>query len=173
MHDDIYQMYLEEVGRLRACTLREEQQLLARMREGDEAARQRLLEGSLKFVLELAREYDDRGVMLGDLVQEANLALMLTAESYEEGDFRAQVRARAGEMIEEAIQAQGRERQAGEEMLARVNVLQKVAKMMADEQGSEPSVEELAARMKMTPDEIRMIMKETLDAMSVSPWAEE
>ena len=59
-----------------------------------------------------------------------------------------------------------------EEMLARVNVLKEVSKRMAEELGREATVAELAEKMKMTEDEIRDIMKLTLDAMSVSPDAE-
>lgn len=173
MHDDIYQMYLEEIALIPACDPQEEKELLARIRTGDEGAKQRLLEGSLGFIVELAKGYADKGLPLGDLVQEANIALILTADDYEDGDFRAQVAGRAKEMIEAAIEEQQAETQIEEEMLARVNVLQKVSKVMADEFGREATVEELAERMKMSVDEIRIIMKETLDAMSVSPWAEE
>ena len=58
-------------------------------------------------------------------------------------------------------------------MLARVNVLQTVSQRMAEELGREATVEELAEKMKMTVEEIKAIMKLTLDAMSVSPDAEE
>ena len=105
MHDDIYQMYLEEIALIPACDPQEEKELLARIRTGDEGAKQRLLEGSLGFIVELAKGYADKGLPLGDLVQEANIALILTADDYEDGEFRAQVAGRAKEMIEAAIAA--------------------------------------------------------------------
>ena len=55
-----------------------------------------------------------------------------------------------------------------EEMLARVNVLQEVSKSMAEELGREAKLSELAERMKMTEDEVREIMKVTMDALSMS-----
>ena len=97
MHDDVYQMYLEEVKRIPACSPKEEQELLQRVKAGDRGARERLLEGTLHFVIELAGRYRNRGLGAGDLVQEANMALLLALDVYEEGDFREQVKALAAE----------------------------------------------------------------------------
>ncbi len=171
MHDDIYQMYLEEVKRIPACSQKEEAALLLRVKEGDQGARKRLLEGMLHFVVELAGGYRKRGLAAGDLVQEANMALLLALDDYQEGDFREQVRVLAAERLEAAIEAQRREKQAEEEVAARVNVLKDISKMMAEELGQEATLEELAGKMKMTTEEIKDIMKITLDAMSVSPEA--
>lgn len=169
MHDDVYQMYLEEVKRIPACTPEEEEQLPGRARGGDQAARQRLLEGMLHYVVSLAGGYKNHGLAMGDLVQEANMAMLLALESGGEGDFREQVAVLAKERIQEAIRLQKQERQAEEEIAARVNVLKDISKLMAEELGREATVEELAAKMKMSAEEIREIMKVTLDAMSVSP----
>ena len=209
MHDDIYQMYLEEIGGLSACTPKEEQELLARIRGGEESARARLLEGTLGFITELARGYQDRGLPLLDLVQEANLALMMAVNEAAVGmeleagggaaagmmpegtdsaaagmapdpaegaqaltPFRALVKAQVTQALEAALEEQKVSEQVGEELLARVNVLQEVSRRMAEELGREATVTELAEKMKMTEDEIKDIMKLTLDAMSVSPDAE-
>ncbi len=173
MHDDIYQMYLEEISAITPCTPEEEQNLLARVRQGDEAARNRLLEGRLGDVVELVKPYADQGLSMGDLIQEANIALLMTISRYEGGDFEMQFKEQAKASLEAALEAQKAEEQAEEEMLARVNVLQTVSQRMAEELGREATVEELAEKMKMTVDEIKAIMKLTLDAMSVSPDAEE
>ena len=90
---------------------------------------------------------------------------------YEAGAVRGQVRTLAAERLEAAIEAQQREKQTEEEIAARVNVLKDISKMMAEELGREATVEELAEKMKMTAEEIKDIMKVTLDAMSVSPDA--
>ncbi|MCI9106568.1 MAG: RNA polymerase subunit sigma-70 [Lachnospiraceae bacterium] len=168
MHDDVYQMYLEEVKRIPACTLKEEEELPGLAQAGDRTARQRLLEGMLHYVLELAGKYKSHGLTMGDLVQEANMALLLALESYEGGNFREQVKELSIERIQMAIQMQNQEKQAEEEMAARVNVLKDISQMMAEELGREATVEELAEKMKMTVDEIKEIMKVTLDAMNVS-----
>lgn len=99
------------------------------------------------------------------------MALLLALDDYQEGDFREQVRVLAAERLEAAIEAQRREKQAEEEVAARVNVLKDISKMMAEELGREATLEELAGKMKMTTEEIKDIMKITLDVMSVSPEA--
>ena len=75
--------------------------------------------------------------------------------------------------IEDALQIQNRETKIEEEMAARVNVLKDISASMARELGREATLAELAERMKMSEDEIRDIMKLTMDAMKVSGQAAE
>lgn len=173
MHDDSYQMYLDEIRLTRACTEPEAQKLLDGIRAGEAGAREQLLQGMLQYVVELAGEYKDRGVLMADLVQEANLALLMAVEEYETGNFHDLVRERAASLMEAALEDQKQQKEVQEELLARINVLQKVSQVLAEELDREPTVAELAEKMKMTEEEIRIIMKETLNAMSVSPDAEE
>ena len=70
--------------------------------------------------------------------------------------------------LEEVVKEQKSEADIEEEMLARVNVLQEVSKTMAEQLGREATLAELAERMKMTEDEVREIMKVTMDALSMS-----
>ena len=84
MHDDFYQMYLEELEALTEVGAEEEKILLARLSGGDGDAGKRLIEGNLKKALALAKEYDGKGLPMNDLVQEANMAL--TALVMELGD---------------------------------------------------------------------------------------
>ena len=75
--------------------------------------------------------------------------------------------------IEDALQIQNRETKIEEEMVARVNVLKDISASMARDLGREATLAELAERMKMSEDEIRDIMKLTMDAMKVSGQAAE
>lgn len=68
MYDDFYQMYLEELEAVAEAGPEEELSLLERLAAGDVSARERLIEGNLKRVLEYAKEYDGRGLPMGDLV---------------------------------------------------------------------------------------------------------
>ena len=79
MYDDFYQMYLEELEAVAEAGPEEELSLLERLAAGDVSARERLIEGNLKRVLEYAKEYDGRGLPMGDLVQEGNMALTALA----------------------------------------------------------------------------------------------
>lgn len=174
MHDDYYQMYLDEIELIAPCSQEEEQNLLARIAKGDEEAKKRLMEGTLSYIAEIVKDYSDRGLPMGDLVQEANVALIMTVDSWQQGeDFRAVLKTQVEAALEAAVREQELEEKVEEEMLARVNVLKDISRQMAEELGREATVEELAEKMKMTVDEIKAIMKLTLDAMSVSPDAEE
>ena len=167
MYDDFYQMYLEELEAVAEAGPEEELSLLERLAAGDVSARERLIEGNLKRVLEYAKEYDGRGLPMGDLVQEGNMALTALAMEYESGAFQELLRERVRACIEAALEEQRMEAEIEENVAARVNVLQEVTRVMAKELGREATVEELAAKMKMTEDEIRDIMKVTLDAVNV------
>lgn len=179
MHDDFYQMYLDELEGIPACTPEEEIMLLNQLQQGDEQAKQRLMEGNLKFLTDIVKTYADRGLPMEDLVQEANMAMLLlinrfAVERTENNDtFHEQLRTQVNAALQVAIEEQTQAKNVEEELLARVNVLKDVAQMMAEQLGREATVEELAERMKMTVDEIKAIMKLTIDAMSVSPDAEE
>ena len=167
MYDDFYQMYLEELEAVAEAGPEEELSLLERLAAGDVSARERLIEGNLKRVLEYAKEDDGRGLPMGDLVQEGNMALTALAMEYESGAFQELLRERVRACIEAALEEQRMEAEIEENVAARVNVLQEVSRVMAKELGREATVEELAAKMKMTEDEIRDIMKVTLDAVNV------
>lgn len=171
MHDDVYQMYLEEIGEIEPCTPQEEARLLTRLKSGDEAAKSRLMEGKLADIVELVKPYADQGLPMGDLIQEANLALIMVINQYQDGDFNAMLKAQIEECVQSALEAQKTELQVEEEVAARVNVLKDISQTMAEELGREATVEELAEKMKMSVDEIKDIMKLTLDAITVSPDA--
>ena len=105
---------------------------------------------------------------MADLIQEASMELMMLADEGFEGSFEKLLESRIRVRMEEIINDQKKEADIEEEMLARVNVLQEVSKSMAEELGREAKLSELAERMKMTEDEVREIMKVTMDALSMS-----
>lgn len=165
-NEDFYQMYLDDLSEIVPCAEAEREILLSKMIQGDESSKKRLIEGHLKTVCDMASDYMESLVPAGDLIQEANMALMLAVESYVEGDFLSHLRQHVCSALEAAVADQKREDETNEEIAAKVNVLQEVSRVMAKELGREATVEELAEKMKMTPEEIRDIMKMTLDAIS-------
>ena len=170
MHDDFYQMYLEEIEIIPACDTEETKALAERLPEADIQAQNRLIEGKLKAVLMIAKEYADQGVIMNDLVQEANMALTLYVQQFAglAAAFEPGLEAAVRKALDQAVAEQHQEKEIRENVAARVNVLQDISRMMAEELGREATVAELAAKMKMTEDEIKDIMKLTIDALSVS-----
>ncbi len=172
MHDDFYQMYLEEMGDIVPCTEEEDRQLLKAVKEGREDAKKRLVEGNLQTALSFAKEFEGKGVLLTDLVQEANMALIMAVEQYQGAEDKSEFDRFAGDKIKEALLAAVEEEefaeQTGEELTARVNVLQQISQVLAKELEREATVDELAQKMKMSVDEIQGIMKMAMDAVSMN-----
>ena len=166
--EDIYRVYMEEIAAIPPCSEEENEKLLGEIRSGNKAARERLIEGNLKNALFFVQDYINKGVPMADLIQEASMELMMLADEGFEGSFEKLLESRIRVRMEEIINDQKKETDIEEEMLARVNVLQEVSKSMAEELGREAKISELAERMKMTEDEVREIMKVTMDALSMS-----
>lgn len=166
--EDIYRVYMEEIAAIPPCSEAENAKLLGEIRNGNKAARERLIEGNLKNALFFVQDYINKGVPMADLIQEASMELMMLADEGFEGSFEKLLESRIRVRMEEIINDQKKETDIEEEMLARVNVLQEVSKSMAEELGREAKLSELAERMKMTEDEVREIMKVTMDALSMS-----
>ncbi len=95
------------------------------------------------------------------------MALVLAAAEFEDGVFEDFVRERVKDALLAAVEEQSLEEETAKKMLDRVNKLEDVSQEMARELGREATVAELAGRMEMTCDEVKEIMKLTLDAMSV------
>ena len=166
--EDIYRVYMEEIAAIPPCSEAENAKLLGEIRNGNKAARERLIEGNLKNALFFVQDYINKGVPMADLIQEASMELMMLADEGFEGSFEKLLESRIRVRMEEIINDQKKEADIEEEMLARVNVLQEVSKSIAEELGREAKLSELAERMKMTEDEVREIMKVTMDALSMS-----
>ena len=174
MEHDFFDMYLEEMGDITPLDRDEMVSVLEGTARGDAAARSRLVEGCLGQVLEIVREYGDSELPISDLVQEANTALMLAAIEYDGSEpWNELMTRRVKESVELALEEQRTENQIEETMAARVNVLQTVSQVLAKELGREATLEELSAKMKMTEDEVRDIMKLALDALTVNGEGQE
>lgn len=165
---DIYGIYMEELAAIPPCSERENQELLKKIRAGEEEARTRLIEGNLKQALFFVQDYINQGVPMADLIQEASMELMLLADEGFEGGFEKLLESRIRVRLEDVVKEQKKEAEIEEEILARVNVLQEVSGRMAEELGREATLAELAEKMKMTEEEVRDIMKTAMDALSVS-----
>ena len=166
--EDIYRVYMEELAAIPPCTAAENEELLGKVKAGVAGARERLIEGNLRNALMYVQNYINRGVPMADLIQEASMELMMLVDDAFEGSFEKLLESRIRVRMEEVISEQTSASNIEEEVLARVYVLQEVSKELAERFGREPKLEELAEYMKMTEDEVREIMKVTMDALSLS-----
>ena len=117
MEQDFFDMYLEEMGDITPLDSNEKGSVLEGTARGDAGARSRLVEGSLKHVLDLVSGYEGRELPMSDIVQEANTALMLAAIEYDESEaWDGLVERRVREAVELALQEQKAEAEMEETM---------------------------------------------------------
>jgi len=78
-----FNLYLREVGQTKLLTIEEENQLAARIKKGDKKAREQMIKANLRLVVKIAREYEDYGMPLLDLINEGNIGLMKAVERFD------------------------------------------------------------------------------------------
>lgn len=162
-----YQMYLEEIKTIKAISEAELGKLLLALAAGDRQARNRLAEGHLRRVVELAREYAGRGVLMADLVQEGNMALLMAMETFEKGDFGVHITREICSAMDAAIAEQTGQDDTGSYLASQANAMMKATEELVEELGREATLAEVAKKMNLSEDMTRDIMKISMDALSV------
>ena len=162
--------YMEELADMEELLKEEEERLLELHQMGDTVAQNRLVEGNLKQVIKVAGSYIGKGIPLGDLIQEGNIALIMALNQFEGTgveQFHVHLEDCLHRTMKGMLQIEEQEEKTGKRMVERANLLSEVSKAMADQLGREATAEELAERLSMTTEEVKDIMKMSLDALSV------
>ena len=162
-----YRMYLEEIKSMEALSSTELSGLLAAVKAGDRGARNRLAEAHLKRVVELAKEYAGRGVLMADLVQEGNMALLTAMEEFEDGDFGVYITREICSAMDAALAEQTGEQDTGSYLAAQANAIMEATEDLVKELGREATLSEVARRMNLSEDMTKDIMKISMDALAV------
>ncbi len=175
--DDPVKMYLKDIGRVPLLSGDEEIELARRMQEGDEAAKKRLSEANLRLVVSIAKRYVGRGMLFLDLIQEGNLGLMKAVEKfdYQKGfKFSTYATWWIRQSITRAIADQARTIRIPVHMVETINKLTRVSRILLQENGREPTPEEIAAAMDVDVARVREIQKIAQDPVSLeTPIGEE
>jgi RNA polymerase primary sigma factor len=192
--DDPVRMYLKEIGRVPLLSMEQEKSLAMRIEAGElegrrngatdsktvdagEEAKRQLTEANLRLVVSIAKKYVGRGMLFLDLIQEGNLGLIRAVEKfdYRKGyKFSTYATWWIRQAITRALADQARTIRIPVHMVETINRLIKVSRQLLQELGREPSVEEIAESMGLTPEKVREVMKISQEPISLeTPIGEE
>ncbi|RSK27876.1 RNA polymerase sigma factor RpoD [Bacillus sp. HMF5848] len=175
--NDPVRMYLKEIGRVPLLSAEEEIQLAKRIEQGDEEAKRRLAEANLRLVVSIAKRYVGRGMLFLDLIQEGNMGLIKAVEKfdYDKGfKFSTYATWWIRQAITRAIADQARTIRIPVHMVETINKLIRVQRQLLQDLGRDPSPEEIAEDMDLTPDKVREILKIAQEPVSLeTPIGEE
>jgi RNA polymerase primary sigma factor len=175
--EDHVRMYLKEIGKVPLLDPEKEVDLASRMTEGDELAKQELVEANLRLVVSIAKRYMGRGMFFLDLIQEGNLGLMKAVEKfdYTKGyKFSTYATWWIRQAITRAIADQARTIRIPVHMVETINKVLRVSRQLLQELGHEASAEEIADHMNMPVEKVREILKIAQEPVSLeTPIGEE
>ncbi|MBV8245645.1 MAG: RNA polymerase sigma factor RpoD [Candidatus Eremiobacteraeota bacterium] len=192
--DDPVRMYLKEIGRVPLLSMEDEKSLAMRIEAGErealkngqansqivvagEEAKRQLTEANLRLVVSIAKKYVGRGMLFLDLIQEGNLGLIRAVEKfdYRKGyKFSTYATWWIRQAITRALADQARTIRIPVHMVETINRLIKISRQLLQELGRDPSVEEIASEMGLTPEKVREVIKISQEPISLeTPIGEE
>ncbi len=175
--DDPVRMYLKEIGQVPLLTADEELELAMRMEQGDEEAKELLCKANLRLVVSIAKRYVGRGMLFLDLIQEGNLGLMKAVDKfdYTKGfKFSTYATWWIRQAITRSIADQGRTIRIPVHMVETINKQIRVTRQLVQELGRDPTPEEIARQMEISPEKVREISKIAQEPVSLeTPIGEE
>ena len=175
--DDPVKVYLKEIGRVPLLSSEEEIDLAIRIANGDVQAKQRLSEANLRLVVSIAKRYLGRGMQFLDLIQEGNLGLIKAVDKfdYTKGfKFSTYATWWIRQAITRAIADQARTIRIPVHIVETINKVKKVQSQLLQQNGHEPTPDEIADELDLPVDKVREIMRVAQEPVSLeTPIGEE
>ncbi|MCR5538673.1 MAG: RNA polymerase sigma factor RpoD [Lachnospiraceae bacterium] len=175
--EDPVRMYLKEIGTVPLLTAEEEVELAKRKAEGDQEAKDKLIEANLRLVVSIAKRYTGRGMSFLDLVQEGNLGLIKGVEKFDyTRGYKLSTYATwwIRQSVTRALADQARTIRVPVHMVETINKMSKMQRKLTLELGYEPSIAELAQALEITEEKAMEIMQIAREPASLeTPIGEE
>lgn len=175
--EDPVRMYLKEIGTVPLLSAEDELRLAKRKADGDNLAKERLIEANLRLVVSIAKRYTGRGMSFLDLVQEGNLGLIKGVEKFDpDKGYKLSTYATwwIRQSVTRALADQARTIRVPVHMVETINKMSKMQRKLTLELGYEPSTSELADALEMSEDKVLEIMQIAREPASLeTPIGEE
>ena len=158
--DTAIKLYLREIGQVKLLTPEEEIKLAARIKKGDKKAREQMIKANLRLVVKIARDYDGIGLPLLDLISEGNIGLMKAVERFDPkkgGKLSTYGSWWIKQSIKRALANQSKTIRLPVHLVDKISRMRRVAMKLQEELGREPTDEELAEELGMTPARVRQM----------------
>ena len=154
--------YLQEIGKIHVLNPDEEARLAKQIKKGNSEARERLVLSNLRFVVSVAKQYQNHGLTLGDLINEGNLGLIKAAECFDETKgfkFISYAVWWIRQSILQAIAENARLIRLPLNKISTINKVNKFYTLLEQEYQREPTAEEIAEKMDISPEDVKENMK--------------
>ncbi len=175
--DDPVRMYLKDIGKIPLLDPDREAILAEKIADGDEAAKNELVEANLRLVVSIAKKYVGKGMYFLDLIQEGNLGLIKAVEKFDHTKgykFSTYATWWIRQAITRAIADQARTIRIPVHMVETIHRVSRTSRQLLQEFGREPTIDEIAEKLGMSADKVREIMKAAQDPVSLeTPIGEE
>ncbi len=155
-------LYLREIGETRLITAQEEVRLAKRIKEGDHEALEKLTKANLRFVVSVAKQYQNQGLSLADLINEGNIGLIKAAKRFDETRGFKFISYAVWWIRQAILQALAEQSRIVRLPLNRVGTLHKIGKIsssLEQEYGREPSPDEIAKELELSAVEVSDTLK--------------
>src|SRR6195952_1116910 len=149
--------YLQEIGRVDLITPEEEVQLAVRIKQGDQRALDKLTKANLRFVVSVAKQYQNQGLSLSDLINEGNFGLIKAAQRFDETRGFKFISYAVWWIRQSILQALAEQSRIGRLPLNKVGLSNKISRafsQLEQEFEREPTVEELAVFLEIDTEEV-------------------
>lgn len=169
--DPLLDKYLQEIGREEPLTIQEEIELAQRIRKGDKAARDKLIKANLRFVVSVAKHYQNQGLSLPDLINEGNIGLIKAAEKFDETrgfKFISYAVWHIRQSILSALADQARLIRLPLNQVGSLNQIKKTIAQFEQENQRKPSTEELSETLGITEEKITNALNASGRSVSMS-----
>ena len=161
--------YLSDIAKEPLITAEEEVALAQRIREGDKVALERLVNANLRFVVSVAKQYQNQGIGLQDLINEGNIGLVKAAQRFDETrgfKFISYAVWWIRQSILQAVAEQSRIVRLPLNQVGAINRVKKASNVLEHRLQRKPTVEEIAEEIDMTPEKVTSILSNNTQTIS-------